>query len=100
VHVPDAGVLFAGDLLESGAPPSYGPDSFPSRWADAVAALLTLDATTLVPGHGDPMSMEGAVAQHAELTEVSRLFRAVADGELSREDADRLSPHPGVGWPE
>lgn len=99
VHVPDAGVLFAGDLLESGAPPSYGPDSFPDRWPDAVATLLGEGPTTLVPGHGDPMSAEQAGAQHAELAEVARLFRAVADGEVGRDAADELSPHPGVGWP-
>jgi glyoxylase-like metal-dependent hydrolase (beta-lactamase superfamily II) len=99
VRVPDAGVLFAGDLLENGAPPSYGPDSFPDRWAAAVAALLTEGATTLVPGHGDPMTAEQASAQHAGLTEVARLWRAVSERELAPEEADRLSPHPGVGWP-
>lgn len=99
VHVPDAGVLFAGDLLENGAPPSYGPDSFPDRWSAAVAALLGEGATTLVPGHGDPMSPDRAAAQHAESAEVARLFRAVSERELTPEEADRLSPHPGVGWP-
>ena len=99
VHVPDAGVLFAGDLLENGAAPSYGPDSFPGRWADAVAALLDLGAATLVPGHGGPMPAEQAVAQHGELAEVARLFRAVACGDMSGETAEHRSPHPGVGWP-
>lgn len=99
VHVPDAGVVFAGDLLENGAPPSYGPDSFPDRWAGSVAALLDMGATTLVPGHGDPMSAGRASAQRAELADVARLFRAVACGERTREAADRLSPHPGVAWP-
>lgn len=98
-HVPDAGVLFAGDLLENGAPPSYGPDSHPGRWADAVATLLALDATTFVPGHGEPMARGQASTQHAELVEVARLFRAVTAGESSPTAADELSPHPGVGWP-
>ncbi|TCK20980.1 MBL fold metallo-hydrolase [Pseudonocardia endophytica] len=99
VHVPDAGVLFAGDLLENGAPPSYGPDSFPGEWANAVGAFLDEHVETLVPGHGEPMSSEQAAAQHDELAEVARLFHGVADGELDRDAADRLSPHPGVGWP-
>ncbi|MDQ4119773.1 MAG: MBL fold metallo-hydrolase [Actinomycetota bacterium] len=99
VHVPEAGVLFAGDLLENGAPPSYGPDSFPGCWAGAVTALLAEGATTLVPGHGDPMSPGRAGAQQAELAEVARLFRAVAHGTMSQAAADRLSPHPRVGWP-
>lgn len=66
VHVPDAGTLFAGDLLENGAPPSVGPDAWPRHWADAVGVLLARDATTYVPGHGDPMTAEEAAAQHAE----------------------------------
>ncbi|WP_082398825.1 MULTISPECIES: MBL fold metallo-hydrolase [unclassified Pseudonocardia] len=67
VHVPDARVLFAGDLLENGAPPSVGPDAYPSRWPGALALLLARDAATYVPGHGDPMSPGEAAAQHAEL---------------------------------
>jgi glyoxylase-like metal-dependent hydrolase (beta-lactamase superfamily II) len=60
VVVPDADVLFAGDLLESAAPPSFGPDSVPDEWPatlDAVIGLMT--ATTLaVPGHGEPVDRE------------------------------------------
>jgi glyoxylase-like metal-dependent hydrolase (beta-lactamase superfamily II) len=60
VVVPDADVLFAGDLLESAGPPSFGPDSVPDEWpatVDAVIGLMT--ATTLaVPGHGEPVGRE------------------------------------------
>ena len=41
VHVPDADVLVAGDLVEEGAPPSFD-DSYPLEWPDTVAALLQL----------------------------------------------------------
>ncbi|MFR9805581.1 MBL fold metallo-hydrolase [Pseudonocardia sp. RS010] len=98
VHVPDAGVLFAGDLLESGAPPDY-EDAHPLAWADAVAALLALDVGTYVPGHGDPMTPAQARAQHAELEVVAALARAVAAGELAAAGAEARSPHPGVPWP-
>ncbi|MEJ8278220.1 MBL fold metallo-hydrolase [Pseudonocardia spirodelae] len=67
VRVPDAGVLFAGDLLENGAPPSAGPDAWPRRWPDAVALLLGTGPRVLVPGHGDPMTAGQAADQHAEL---------------------------------
>jgi glyoxylase-like metal-dependent hydrolase (beta-lactamase superfamily II) len=60
VVVPDADVLFAGDLLESAGPPSFGPDSVPDEWpatVDAVIGLMT--ATSLaVPGHGEPVGRE------------------------------------------
>ncbi|WP_068796076.1 MBL fold metallo-hydrolase [Pseudonocardia sp. HH130630-07] len=77
VHVPDAGVLFAGDLLENGAPPSAGPDAHPLRWPDALALLLTRAARTCVPGHGDPMTLGGAVAQHTLLTARARRYADV-----------------------
>jgi glyoxylase-like metal-dependent hydrolase (beta-lactamase superfamily II) len=97
VHVPDAGVVFAGDLLESGAPPDH-EDAHPVGWADAVAALLTLDAGTYVPGHGDPMTPAQARTQHAELEVVAALARAVVAGEIAEAEAEARSPHPGVRW--
>jgi glyoxylase-like metal-dependent hydrolase (beta-lactamase superfamily II) len=60
IVVPDADLLFAGDLIESAGPPSFGPDSVPDEWPgtlDAVIGLMT--ATTLaVPGHGEPVDRE------------------------------------------
>ncbi|KAA9160864.1 MBL fold metallo-hydrolase [Amycolatopsis acidicola] len=55
VHVPDAGVVFAGDLVEQGAPPSVGPDAHPAEWPRALDALLALRPGTIVPGHGEPV---------------------------------------------
>jgi glyoxylase-like metal-dependent hydrolase (beta-lactamase superfamily II) len=60
VVVPDADVLFAGDLLESARAPSFGSDAVPDEWPatlDAVIGLMT--ATTLaIPGHGEPVDRE------------------------------------------
>ena len=60
VVVPDADVVFAGDLLESAGPPSFGPDSVPDEWPATLDVLIGLmTATTLaVPGHGEPVSRE------------------------------------------
>lgn len=51
VHVPDAGVVYAGDLLFAGVTPVIwaGPAS---GWVSALDRLLELDADTYVPGHG------------------------------------------------
>jgi glyoxylase-like metal-dependent hydrolase (beta-lactamase superfamily II) len=69
VVVPDADVLFAGDLLESAGPPSFGPDSVPEEWPatlDAVIGLMT--ATTLaVPGHGEPVDREFVFEQRGRI---------------------------------
>ena len=51
VHVPDAGVVYAGDILFVGATPVMwaGPVV---NWTAAIDTLLALDADTYVPGHG------------------------------------------------
>lgn len=55
VHVPDCGVVFAGDLVEQGAPAQAGPDATPSNWRHVLDRLLELDPRVVVPGHGDPV---------------------------------------------
>ena len=51
-HLPDAGVVFAADLVFVKAIPVmwHGPSA---GWLGALDALLELDADVYVPGHGD-----------------------------------------------
>ncbi len=98
VHVPDADVVFAGDLVENGAPPDY-EDARPLLWPTALDGLLGLleaggGAGTVVPGHGDPVDRGFVVAQRAEIAVVAALCREVAAGRMSVEEAVRLSPYP------
>lgn len=81
VVVSDADLVFAGDLIESAEPPSFGPDSLPDEWAGTLDGLIGLmTATTVaVPGHGEPVGREfvfeqrGEVAMHAaELSNSAR----------------------------
>ena len=53
VHVPDAGVVFAADVLFVGATPVmwFGPLQ---GWLRALDRLVSLDAEVYVPGHGPP----------------------------------------------
>ncbi|MEV5570562.1 MBL fold metallo-hydrolase [Spirillospora sp. NPDC052269] len=51
VHVPDAGVLFAGDILFEGGHPVVHTGPIGS-WIAACELILALDADTIVPGHG------------------------------------------------
>lgn len=67
VWVPDVGVLFAGDLVEEGAPPAVGSDAHPDNWPDVLDTLLDLQPTSIVPGHGDPVGPDFVVAQRDEL---------------------------------
>ena len=59
VHVPDAGVVFTGDLVFSGGHPIVwtGPVQ---RWVEACDRLLALEPAVVVPGHG-PVGDRGAV---------------------------------------
>jgi glyoxylase-like metal-dependent hydrolase (beta-lactamase superfamily II) len=70
VIVPDAGVIFTGDLLESAGPPAFGEDCHLREWASAVDGILGLVAekTVLVPGHGHPMDRLAAFTQRAEIS--------------------------------
>ena len=59
VLVPGTGVMFAGDLLENGAVPSFG-DSYPLDWPATVDGLTPLVERIAVPGHGDPGGASGS----------------------------------------
>lgn len=75
VLVPDAGVLFAGDLIEEGAPPAF-EDSFPLEWPSAAAALAALASGPVVPGHGAVVDAAFVHAQQADLARTAELARA------------------------
>jgi glyoxylase-like metal-dependent hydrolase (beta-lactamase superfamily II) len=93
VQVPDAGVVFAGDLVEEGAPPSYG-DAFPLEWPATVDRLLDLAAPTVVPGHGDVVGRDFVRRQRRELAAMADLCAMVASGELPAAEALRRAPFP------
>lgn len=94
VHVPDAGVLFTGDLVESGAPPAIGDDAYPLEWPGTLtAALDLLGLGTAVPGHGDPVDRESVARQRDELAALAGLVSAVRDGELGIDEALQRSPY-------
>jgi glyoxylase-like metal-dependent hydrolase (beta-lactamase superfamily II) len=98
VHVPDAAALFAGDLVEQGAPPDLG-DAVLADWPATLDVLVALNPAVVVPGHGDPVDTAFVETQGAALAEAAALHAAVAAGELDAPSADRRSPLPGVRWP-
>lgn len=59
VTVPDAGVLFTGDLVEAGQfaifPwfPPYDTDVSGLRWIEVMRRLVATEPDVVVPGHGD-----------------------------------------------
>ncbi|MFD1930215.1 MULTISPECIES: fumarylacetoacetate hydrolase family protein [Nonomuraea] len=69
VHVPDAGVLFAGDLLFIGCTPIvwHGPIA---NWIAACDTMIGLGAHTVVPGHGPVTDASGIHAVRGYLGHV------------------------------
>lgn len=91
--VPDAAVLFAGDLLENGAPPYFG-DGFPLDWPATLRALRALVTGAVVPGHGAVADVAFVDRSIDEIEAVAGLARRVASGELDLEAAMALAPYP------
>jgi len=95
VQVPDSDVLFAGDLVENGAPPAIGDDAFPLEWPGTLtAALDLLGEGTVVPGHGDPVDRGFMTGQRDELAALAALCGQVRAGDLDADEALRRSPYP------
>src|SRR6185369_11720595 len=96
VRIGDAGVLLVGDLVEQGAPPSFG-DAYPVEWPETLAALLHWAApvgrpatvTTVLPGHGEPVEAGYVRAQHGELTTLAWLIR---EGHADGVEVDHVVP--------
>ena len=83
VHVPDASLVVAGDLVEESGPPDF-TDAYPVEWPETVAALRHLAGprTAVVPGHGAVVDRAFLTAQHEQLATLAWLIRAGhADGQ-------------------
>jgi glyoxylase-like metal-dependent hydrolase (beta-lactamase superfamily II) len=65
VEVDD--VIFAGDLVEEGAPPQFG-DAFPSDWLDTLERLIARSPESIVPGHGDVVGVSFVETQREQIT--------------------------------
>ena len=89
VVVPDADLVIVGDLVESAAPPSLGPDSFLQEWPvtlDGVVGLMTA-RTRAVPGHGEPVDRPFVFEQRGRLAAVAGEVRRLAEAGVSPADA-------------
>jgi 2-keto-4-pentenoate hydratase/2-oxohepta-3-ene-1,7-dioic acid hydratase in catechol pathway/glyoxylase-like metal-dependent hydrolase (beta-lactamase superfamily II) len=71
VHVPDAGVLFGGDLLFIGCTPIVwaGPIA---NWIRACDVMIAMDAPVVVPGHGPVTDPDGIRAVRGYLAHVAQ----------------------------
>ena len=93
VAIGDARVTFLGDLIEEGAPPSFG-DSHPLDWPLTLRLAMEGVDGVVVPGHGDVVDTGFVATQQQELAAVAELSVRVIEGELSLVEAARLGPYP------
>ncbi|MEW5990612.1 MAG: MBL fold metallo-hydrolase [Chloroflexota bacterium] len=91
IVVPDARVLFAGDLLENDAVPYFG-DGYPLEWPATVERLLALVSGPVVPGHGSIGDRSFVERQLADLAAVVAVARRLQAGELDRPAALAAMP--------
>ncbi|MGW5706974.1 MBL fold metallo-hydrolase [Amycolatopsis japonica] len=86
VTVPDAGVLFTGDLVETGQfsifPwfPPYDTDVSGRRWIEVLGRLAAAGPDLVVPGHGD-------VSGRRILTDVREYLELLRDETWKRRDS-------------
>ncbi|MDX3850555.1 MBL fold metallo-hydrolase [Streptomyces sp. AK02-01A] len=74
VHLPESGIVFTGDLIFEGGTP-FVPMGSLAGSLRALELLRSLDATTVVPGHGpitDPSAYDTTESYLRYVTEVAR----------------------------
>lgn len=91
VRVPNAGVLFAGDLVEEGAPPAFG-DSYPLNWAQTLDSIRL--EPSVVPGHGDVVGAGFVAQQQEEIEAVADIARRGHSDEAPLEFLTDSGPYP------
>ncbi|MDN5745541.1 MAG: MBL fold metallo-hydrolase, partial [Nocardioidaceae bacterium] len=96
VRVPEVDVLLAGDLIESSAPPSLGPDSWPLEWAttlDLVLGLLS-PASVVIPGHGAVVDRAFVEDQCDDLRAIAEKIRELVSNGVPEAEAPMATPWP------
>ena len=100
VHLPDAGVVFTGDLVFHGGHPIVwnGPVA---NWIAACDRMLALGAEVVVPRHG-PLSDRSAIETQRGYFEwlVAEGTPRLADGMAPLDAARDLAGGPYAGWGE
>jgi glyoxylase-like metal-dependent hydrolase (beta-lactamase superfamily II) len=96
IYVPDADVVFAGDLLESDGGPDFGTDCNLKAWPMALDGILGLvtENTVVVPGHGPSMDRITAFTQRANIAGFYGLVENLLQRGVKLEDA-----YSAAKWP-
>jgi len=90
VYLPNERVLLTGDLLVN--PIAFALSCYPSGWLHTLERMDALDASVLVPGHGEPLRDKALLHAHVDamriLLEVGRAAKARGlDADQARDEA-------------
>lgn len=86
LYLPKERVVVTGDLLIN--PVSFALDCYPSGWIATLERIDSLDITTIIPGHGEPLHDRVLLETHIALfRELRRLGRAARERGLDVEQA-------------
>lgn len=102
VHVPDAAVVFSGDLISRGEHP-FMTQATSKAWLDGLALIKSLNPKVVVPGHGDVGGPEIADPMIEYLTFIRTHVREhLLAGDSKVDTANDLAPQllPWFGIPK
>jgi glyoxylase-like metal-dependent hydrolase (beta-lactamase superfamily II) len=98
VHVPQEGVVFAGDLIFRQGVPMGWTGSY-AKWLQCLDLIIWLDPEVIVPGHGPVCGIEGAMDMKAYLEYVlDESKRCFWLGLSALEAAKRIELGPYREW--
>jgi glyoxylase-like metal-dependent hydrolase (beta-lactamase superfamily II) len=98
VHVPQEGIVFAGDAVFRQGTPMGWTGSY-EKWLQCLDLIVWLDPEVIVPGHGPVCGIEGAMEMKAYFEYVSDESRwCFGQGLSALEAAKRIELGPYGEW--
>ena len=85
LYLPAEKIVVTGDLLVN--PITFGLSSYPTGWLRTLEHIDALDATVLVPGHGEPLRDKTLL--RATMSVLRELLKAGKDAKARGLDADQ-----------
>jgi len=89
VHIPDAGIVFSGDLVFNNVGPAMNAGPL-SRWLAALDTIVEMSPNLVVPGHGPVTNVEGVLRFKSFLEKVRDAAQAGREQDLSPVEAVAL----------
>jgi cyclase len=98
VHLPEDGLLFAGDVVVTDRPPFLSQGDT-KEWLEALTYLRKIRYDVLIPGHGELCGKEATENMSEFLRTVRRKVRGAYKMGLSKADTARSLKHLILHWP-